>query len=84
MRLFRTEQAARDAGFKWGVSNGTRKWREDDDNNEAEILTDRERRLLEALESVLPAAHYCEITEPGEREAIKAAEALLAELAVEG
>lgn len=50
MRLFRTEEAARKAGFKWSVAEGARKWREDDDNNPAEILTDRERALLEALE----------------------------------
>lgn len=87
MRLFRDEEAARKAGFR-NVRNGEgreRIWLIDGDSgiDFCEILTDRERALLGALEAVV-AAHYCEMPEPGEREAIQAAEALIKSMNVEG
>lgn len=91
MRIFRTEEAARKAGYAaishndgFGLTPGDR----------CRILTARERALLEALEKVLPGSRqnadeisiafgkYAEYDD--EIAAIEAAEALIKSLNVEG
>lgn len=90
MRLFRTEEAARKAGFVYFDTSGRC---ENFEGDRGVVLTDRERALLGALEKMLPAAIdnatfvWCEYPDSNAKQDIadaEAAKAFIASLNVEG
>lgn len=85
MRLFRDQKAARKAGFIIGYCGGVYQPHADGGELAGEVLTDRERALLEALERIRAGAApivpgvNCITSEP-----LEAAEALINSMNVEG